>query len=103
MSDQTDAAEAWIRRIAGIGKSDDPCAVASEAAGIMRAMLDHPVVGGEVLSAFRALIELCEREMIDPIDVKEIQRAKAVLARIPEDPPWSVAAMRGDSNWAVDE
>lgn len=35
-------AEEWIRRVAWIGKHDDPCAVASEAAGIMRELLDQP-------------------------------------------------------------
>jgi hypothetical protein len=34
-------AEEWIRRTAFIGIHDDPCAVASEAAGIMRALLDQ--------------------------------------------------------------
>jgi hypothetical protein len=35
-------AEEWIRHLAWIWKHDDPCAVASEAAGIVRELLDQP-------------------------------------------------------------
>jgi hypothetical protein len=35
-------AEEWIRHLAWIGKHDDPCAVASEAAGVIRELLDQP-------------------------------------------------------------
>lgn len=39
-------ADEWIRRIALIGKHENPCAVASEAGGIMRALLDELALCG---------------------------------------------------------
>jgi hypothetical protein len=40
-SDIVSRAEQWITHLAWIGKHDDPCKVASEAAALIRALLDE--------------------------------------------------------------
>jgi hypothetical protein len=74
ISDMQLKAEEWIRHVAWIGKHDDPCAVASEAAGIMRVLLDELAVWIEQAEKSRKIAVHEERDGAQRVDVAEAER-----------------------------
>lgn len=67
--------EQWITHLVCIGRSDDPCKVASEAAGLMRDLLHER---GELLVALKAARDHLTTPFIDTDGVVR-QYAKAIV------------------------